>query len=587
MTSESAYQVVVVGAGPVGLATAVGLARRGIRVGVVEAALGVSHGSRAICVSRHSLEVLDRLGAGQAVEDHALPWTVGRSFFRDHEVLAFEMPEAEHDTHPPMVNISQSVLEQLLVDTAEATPGVELLWGVRLADVKCTEDSAVVSVDTSSGMHRIPADWVVAADGARSDTRRLLGLSMRGTSYEGRYVIADIHWPASLPTGRRVWFDPDSSPGSTIIMHRQPGDIWRIDYQLRPDEDTEAELAPERIRERVTRHLAWLGIDSPWTLEWSSLYRAHSLSLDDYVHDRVLFAGDAAHLVPIFGVRGLNSGLEDADTLAWQLAAVVHGTAEARLLTAYSAERRAAWAQNIAAAEKSTRIMSPEGTGFPLTRDALLALSVHHPEFRPLIDPRQTSATHAFTSPLTWPPAALGDGLAPGSPLADQAVTLPGGRPSTLFAHLGSGFAVIGVDVGEAELAPISARLADAFAPEPVQTVVAGRGGIELADAALGSPGDVLVVRPDRLVLCRVSEQDRDRLADLASALVRGTAPGKPARLDSAEPPESPGERVWLSLSAALDETPDPTAFLTRLALVLGSWVDGATFAQALESSGR
>ena len=127
-----------------------------------------------------------------------------------------------------------------------------------------------------------------------------------------------------------VWFDPPSNPGSTMIMHQQPRDIWRIDYQLDSSEDAEVETQEDRIRARIAGHLDWLGERRPWTLEWHGFYRAHALALDSFMHGRIVFAGDAAHLVPIFGVRGLNSGMEDAETLAWTLAAVVHGTADRR-----------------------------------------------------------------------------------------------------------------------------------------------------------------------------------------------------------------------------------------------------------------
>ena len=524
------------GAGPVGLAIALGLARRGVAVTVVEADVSVSLGSRAICVSRHSLEILDRLGAGSAVVCEALPWIGGRSYFREQEILSFRMPESAHDVRPPMVNISQGVLEQVLVDTAAGMSDIEIMWGVRVTGVVPGEDAVALEVDTTDGPRVVEADWVVAADGARSAVRGLLGMSMRGTSYEGRYVIADIHLPADLPAERRVWFDPTSAPASTIIMHRQPGDIWRVDYQLRPDEDADRELTTERIRERITRHLAWLGIETPWTLEWSSLYRAHAVSLDDYRHGRVVFAGDAAHLVPIFGVRGLNSGFEDADTLAWQLAAVVHGTAPAALLAAYSTERHAAWEQNIASAEKSTRIMSPQHAGEVATRDAVLALAVHEPAFRPLMDPRQSTATHARCSPLSWWGFAAGLGVQSGDPLVDQVVDVvePDGftRESTLFAQLGSGFAVVGIDVAEAELAALTERVAADVEPETAVAVAvttgAHPGAVRLRDAALilGQPGDVVVVRPDGLVLCRVPAADRIRLWEVGSGLRWVGAPG-------------------------------------------------------------
>ena len=591
--------VAVVGAGPVGLATALGLARRGVAVTVVEAGDGVSHGSRAICISRHSLEILDRLGAGDAVQQEALPWIGGRSYFREHEILSFRMPETAHDVRPPMVNISQGVLEQLLVDVAEESADIEILWGLRATGVDVGDNGVTLTVESVEGTRTLEADWVVAADGARSVVRGLLGLSMRGTSYEGRYVIADIHMPTALSSERRVWFHPQSAPDSTIIMHRQPGDIWRVDYQLRPDEDAERELAGERIHERIDRHLSWLGLDDPWTLEWSSLYRAHAISLDDYVHGRVVFAGDAAHLVPIFGVRGLNSGFEDADTLAWQLGAVVHGTALPALLAAYSTERREAWAQNISSAEKSTRIMSPQHVGEVATRDALLELAVHEPAFRALMDPRQSTATNAHRSPISWAGLPGSAGARPGDPLVDQAVDVAdaeGTRESALFAEFGDGFAVVGVDVAPSELAPIVDRIAAELGPEPVRAVhltTAENGpGVRLRDRdiVLGRPGDVLVVRPDGLVLCRVPQTGRERLGALGVELGRGMAPG-PVRIEPAVAgPDLPMEHVWSSLSASLGQARDPQAFLTRLALSLGlqvgeeAWVRALHLAEVAES---
>jgi 3-(3-hydroxy-phenyl)propionate hydroxylase len=618
-TSEP-LAVVVVGAGPVGLATALGLARRGVPVDVFEAARSVSFGSRAICVSRHSLEILDRLGAGESVAASALPWTGGRTYYRDDEALAFEMPTRPHDVRPPMVNISQGVLEQLLVDALEATAGARLHWGVRVTGCRTDERHAVLTVATEAGERQVDAGWVVASDGAGSVVRRSLGLRMSGTSYEARYVIADIHWPVDLPTQRKVWFDPAGNPGSTIIMHRQPSDIWRVDYQLGPEEDAAAELEPERVTERIGRHLDLLGQDAAWTLEWSSLYRAHALSLQRYRHGRVLFAGDAAHLVPIFGVRGLNSGLEDADTLAWQLAAVLHGSAAPELLDGYCAERRDAWRQNIEAAVQSTRFMSPAGPGATLARDAVLALAVHEPDFRPLLDPRQSTAAAARTSPLTWPDVAA-PGARPGDPLADQLVQVGtavgravGTRASTLAAELGTGFAVLGWDVPAGELASAVDGLASALAPEPARAVRVASGGAPLGEGSVlladpgvfaATPGEVIVVRPDGLVLCRLPAADRARLAEVAVHLAGGGAPGQPT--GAAETPRgtaeetagaaetdgagsaagSPPERAWTLLSAELDQVADREAFLARLALLLGSRCDEVTLRSALAAAGR
>ncbi|MGB8382192.1 MAG: FAD-dependent oxidoreductase, partial [Dermatophilaceae bacterium] len=259
--------VVIVGGGPVGMATAMVLSQRGIPVTIVEAADQVSFGSRAICISRHSLEAAERLGFGPDLENVVVPWSSGRSFFRDTEVLHFQMPTSTYDVRAPMVNVSQSQVEQIMVDHLEADPLVTYLWEVRVNGYIQDEQAVTLQLDTSAGSRTLRAAWVVAADGGRSRMRELAGLTLEGTSYEGRYVIADIHWQSDLPVERRVWFDPPSNPGSTVIMHRQPDDIWRIDYQLDEGQDADAETKVERITQRIAQHLAWLGNERPWTLE--------------------------------------------------------------------------------------------------------------------------------------------------------------------------------------------------------------------------------------------------------------------------------------------------------------------------------
>ncbi|BAH49777.1 FAD-dependent monooxygenase [Rhodococcus opacus] len=609
--TDDTLPVVVVGAGPVGMGVALGLAQRGIPVTVLEAADQVSFGSRAICISRHSLEVAARLGFGPELEKIVLPWVGGRSFYRDEQVLHFEMAHGEHDVRGPMVNVSQSEIEQIMTDTLLAHPLITFHWSSSVAGVLRSDEDVTLDIDTAFGTRRLRARWVVAADGGRSRMRELAGIRLQGNSYQGNYVIADIHWESTLPAERMVWFDPPSNPGSTIIMHQQPRDIWRIDYQLDGSDDAELETQEDRIRDRITRHLDWLENDVPWTLEWHGFYRAHALALDDFTHGRILFAGDAAHLVPIFGVRGLNSGMEDAETLAWTLAAVVHGTADEALLQAYSAERRGAWQQNVDNAGKSTLIMSPGSHGYRTTRDAVLALATTHPEFGHLINPRQSSATHAHLSPLTWPVAEGTTGLLPGDPLEDRrvrVVTAEGSVESSLNRVRGTGFAVLGVGVDAAGARMIAAHasgLATALSPELVRAVVVPAPGAVVdaaadltvlddpdgaVSAALGaSPGECFVIRPDGLVLCRV--RDLALLGEVHEHVRAATAPAVgvvPAHTGTAaSPEESLRENVWMGLSEALDQAgeSDREGFLTRLALLLGSQSGRREFEEALAAA--
>ena len=396
--------VLVAGGGPVGLGLSALLARHGVASLVAEADEGCCSGSRAICVSRRSQEILAAAGAGAALAAKALPWTGGRSFWRDHEVLHFQMPSEPLQRFAPMVNIQQYHVEGFLAQVLRGVPGLaQLAWSTRVLQVQPQPDGVQVELEGPAGRQRVRCDWLAACDGGRSTVREQLGLQFEGTQYEGRYVIVDIVQKTRRPVERLAWFDPPSNPGSTLLMHRQPDEVWRIDYQLRDDEDGEEALKPHNILPRVASHLRMIGETEPWQLLWASMYNAKCLTLPAYRHGRVLFAGDAAHLVPIFGVRGLNSGLEDAANLAWKLALVLEQGAAPQLLDSYSSERVQAARENIAYGAKSTEFMAPPDFAFRLMREATLRLALDEPAVRPLINPRQTAPIACAGSPLNGP----------------------------------------------------------------------------------------------------------------------------------------------------------------------------------------
>lgn len=395
------HKVAIVGGGPVGLCVALGLANHGIASVLIEADNSVCFGSRAICISRRSQEILDRLGALESFSEMGLPWTGGRSFYRNGEVLRFEMPHDVNQKLPPMLNIEQFYIEQYLLDAAEARRDlIDIRWATRVTDVVPSESGVRLSLSTEGGDYAIDADWLVAADGGRSTVRESMGLALQGTSYEGRYVIVDIALDTDLPTERLAWFDPPSNPGSSILMHRQPQGVWRVDYQIGDDEDAEEAVKPENVIPRIQSHLEMIGQTGAWSPIWITMYRAHALTLDRYLHGRVLFAGDAAHLVPIFGVRGANSGIDDADNLAWKLAYVIKGLADPDLLESYSDERVFATHENLSFGTKSTEFMAPPSFAFKLMQVATLSLAARHAEVRSLINPRQTGTITYRESPL-------------------------------------------------------------------------------------------------------------------------------------------------------------------------------------------
>ncbi|MFM8766578.1 MAG: FAD-dependent monooxygenase, partial [Rubrivivax sp.] len=397
---QADVQVLVVGAGPIGLVTALGLAQQGVRVTVLESELQVSEGSRAIVFTRRSMEILQQAGVAERVTAKGLPWRFGNSYYRGQRVFRMEAPHHEDDRFPPMTNLQQQYVEEYLLEALDEFPHAQVRWGhkvVRLvgnlgADVEAEGPSGrrappgvPLEIDTPSGAYLQHAPWVVAADGARSPLRAACGLKLEGAASDGRFVIADIRIDLPLPTERLAYFDPPWNPGNTVLMHREPDSIWRVDYQLPPGETPEQALEPASLKARIDAQLASIGhAGVPWELDWSSVYSARALTLPRYVHGRIAFVGDAAHLLPIFGVRGANTGFQDAQNLAWKLAATVQGHAGPALMDSYSHERVAAAREIVEEAGKSTRFMTPPTQGFRLLRDAVLSLSLTQACVRPL-----------------------------------------------------------------------------------------------------------------------------------------------------------------------------------------------------------
>jgi 3-(3-hydroxy-phenyl)propionate hydroxylase len=510
------HPVAIVGGGPVGLATALGLARQGIASVLIEADSSVCHGSRAICISRRSLEIVERLGALKGFLDIGLAWTGGRSFYRDTEVLHFTMPQDENQKLPPMINLAQYHIEQILLDAAERHADlIDIRWQTRVTAMAQDGDGVTLQLATPEADYALQADWMVACDGGRSTIREAMGLQLQGASYEGRYVIVDIALDSARPTERLAYFDPPSNPGSTVLVHKQPDNIWRIDYQVRDDENAEQAVLPENVLPRVQSVLDMMGERGPWAPIWITMYKANALTLEKYRHGRVLFAGDAAHLVPIFGVRGANSGIDDADNVAWKLAYVIKGLADERLLDSYSSERVAAAHENLSYGTKSTEFMAPPSFAFALMRTAVLSLAAQHPAVRSLINPRQSSAIAYTGSPLNArEDAAWRTGPVPGAVLPECPLTVVRDGVETvrhMTEMLGPGFTIFQFRAGHAgddALAGVPAALQAQGIPATLVTLTPRRvAGATAPDgwdhtgrlfALYGADaGGVYLVRPD------------------------------------------------------------------------------------------
>ncbi|WP_102226589.1 FAD-dependent monooxygenase [Acidimangrovimonas sediminis] len=412
--------VAIVGAGPVGMLAALTLARHGVRSVLLEARGTFNDGSRAICVARQSFHILQSLGAVAPFEAKALGWTTGRSFYRGQQILEFEMPDGPDERFRPMYNLEQQYIEQFLWEAIRNEPLVDIRWQSAVTGLVPAEDGVALDIADPEGSYTLPADWVLAADGARSAVRRALGLRLQGENYEGRYVIADVKMAHDYPTIRRALFDPACRPGGTVLIHRQPDDIWRIDYQLGEDEDAEEAIREDVVRASVASVLAEIGHDAPWELEWWSVYSANTLALDEYRHGRVVFIGDSAHIVPIFGVRGLNNGLADAHNIGWKLGRLLTDRAGPGLIDSYTPERRGATLDVFANASKSARFMTPPTRGWQVMRDAALGLALTEGWAGALANPRQmTPFTYADSPAVLADDPGFAAGPAPGAAMID------------------------------------------------------------------------------------------------------------------------------------------------------------------------
>src|SRR5271163_2798301 len=423
------HPVVVVGAGPVGLSLAIDLAQRGQPVVLLDDADRIGDGSRAICFSKRSLEFWDRLGVADRMVDKGVVWSVGRIFHGASLLYQFNLLPEEGHKRPAFINLQQFYAEAYLVDRVGELAAIDLRWRNKVTALEQRNDHAVLTVETPDGSYRIRADHVVACDGARSSLRQMVGAEFTGQVFEDQFLIADVRMTAEFPTERWFWFDPPFHAGRSALLHKQPDDIWRIDLQLHPDADPIAEKRPENVRPRIAR---MLGHDK-FEFEWISLYKFQCRRMEKFIHGRVIFAGDAAHQVSPFGARGANSGLEDAENLAWKLDRVLRQTSPGALLETYHSERSAAADENIRESTRSTDFMAPATRQEARWRKAVLSLAKETEFGKRMVNGGRLSVPSIYDTPLSSADTeAWRGGPRPGSSMPDAPLSARSGDATFL-----------------------------------------------------------------------------------------------------------------------------------------------------------
>ena len=489
--AKAHHPVVIIGGGPVGMAAALDLGLQGIATLVLDDHEGVGEGSRAICFAKRTLEICDRLGCGEPMVEKGVVWNLGKVFHGENRVFDFNLLPEDGHRRPAFINLQQPYFERFLVERIRAAQAagapIEIRGKNRVENLDVRDDGAGLTIATPDGPYAITADWVLACDGAGSPTRKALDLGFEGKVFQDSFLIADVRMTADFPTERWFWFDPPfRDAGASALLHKQPDDVWRIDFQIGWDVDRKTELQEDRIRARID---AMLGEGVEYELVWTSIYTFQCRRMTSFRQGRVLFVGDSAHQVSPFGARGCNGGVQDSDNIAWKLAAVLKGEAPESLIDSYDVERGLAADENIRNSTRSTDFITPKSDQSRIFRDAVLRLSRNHDFARPFVNSGRLSQPAVYDgSALNTP-----DGL-PQAPM----ITRPGApAPDAPFGdgflldQLGSRFCllVIGDEV------PAGTDL-------PVLQVAAPNAA--LAARYLGdAPSAVYLLRPDQHVAAR------------------------------------------------------------------------------------
>lgn len=418
---DDAARVVIVGAGPVGLALALDIGRRGHPVTVLNRLDFVAHCSKAICFSKRSLDILDRLGVGDRAVEKGVTWNVGKVFRGEgrEPIYQFDMLPVKNQKRPGFINLQQYYVEEYLLDALRELSNVDLRWGHRVEDVRPLNEGVEIAVVADrGGAYTLRTEWLVACDGARSTVRETLGLDFSGRVFEDNFLIADIRMKRQMPSERWFWFDPPFNPGRSALMHKQPDDVWRLDFQLGWNIDRAAAVWPENVEPFIR---AMLGDDVAFEREWYSVYTFQCRRMDRFVHGRTIFAGDSAHLVSPFGARGCNGGFADIDNLGWKLDHVLRGEAGTHLIESYNDEAIATADENILNSTRSTDFLTPKSTASRMLRDAVLELAQDHAFARPCVNSGRLSTPVSYgSSRLSTPDESpWAAGPAPGQPILD------------------------------------------------------------------------------------------------------------------------------------------------------------------------
>jgi len=397
------HPIVIVGGGISGLTLACALARYGVQAVLLDEdnTVGVKGASsRGICYTQKSLEIFHRLGIYERIAAKGIQWSVGRTFAGADEVYSFDLHQQSNfnlSTQPPFINIQQFYIEGYLVERIYALGHVDLRWKSRVTAFAQNAEFATLTVETPAGSYQIEAEHVIDASGSHTPFHQWVGATMQTRNGDDRWCIADVRFSTRPPVERHTWIEAPFNENRAVWQHLMADDVWRIDYQMAPDADPDDVSREEVVRERLQRQF---GEDVQVEIVWVGPYAYRSRCLDKLRLGRVFFMGDTAKIVSPFGARGGNTGVADADNLAWKLAAVLCNRASPTLLDSYNAERLEAAQQNVLVTNRTARFLRPADGMERTFRTAAIGLARQYPFARALVNTGRMAVANSYTRSL-------------------------------------------------------------------------------------------------------------------------------------------------------------------------------------------
>ncbi|OEV11873.1 FAD-dependent monooxygenase [Streptomyces nanshensis] len=483
----AAETVVVAGAGPTGLALACGLRAAGVGVRVLDSARGPAETSRALGLQPRGSEVLDRLGALEDLPENSIPIRQVVTHVDGRQVARLKVGRPTRLVTRPGLLISQAEVESRLRHRLR-TSGVEVEWDRGLESA--AQDADGVTVEAAG--EPIRTRWLVGCDGAHSRVRRAAGIGFPGAAVIERFHLADVRAELPLPRdAASVWLRGERLCGVFPL----PGNVWRVMAPAASDADAETdtggEPGPEDLVKLLTTTLRdEAGLDSVPVQEtlWTSTFRIHRRLASAYRAGRILLAGDAAHIHSPLGGQGLNTGLGDAENLAWKLALVASGRAHEGLLETYQAERRPLAEEVLQSTTAMTRVVTGQSAAARALRDHVLVRLMNVPAVQRLIWEQASQLRISYRGgPLARRSLRTVAGRAPqpGDRVPDLDCAAEDGRSTRLHAELGARWALLTPPAGAADCLALARRRL-------------GGADVVAALTPVRSPGPhAMLVRPD------------------------------------------------------------------------------------------